>query len=149
MQIKHYKTSTGNKPVEEFLDSVSPEVAGKFFDALELLEAGKTLAMPISKMPWETLDLQELAAQLGVNYSEVKAKHELIEKIKAVRTKHNLTQEDLGSMLGKTQSWIAKVESGVGTKSVSFEALFKILAALGYDYKISTKKISEPEIDAA
>ena len=96
-------------------------------------------------MSWETLDLKEVAKKPGIDYSEIRAKHELITRIKSARKKHNLTQEDLAELLGKTQSWIAKVENGIGTKNVSFEALFKILFTLGYDYKITTKKISEPQ----
>ncbi len=100
-------------------------------------------------MPWEELDLEKLAEKLGIDYSEVKAKQDLIKKIKSARKKHCITQENLAKSLGKTQSWIAKVESGIGTKNVSFEVLFKILSVMGYDYKITTKKISDPESLAA
>ncbi|MCC6220322.1 MAG: helix-turn-helix domain-containing protein [Deltaproteobacteria bacterium] len=100
-------------------------------------------------MPWEKLNLEELAEKLGIDYSEVRAKHDLVRKIKAARKKHSLTQEDLAKMLGKSQSWIAKVESGLGTKNISFETLLKILSMLGYDYKIVTKKVSNPEKVAA
>ena len=100
-------------------------------------------------MPWETLELESLAEKLGLDYAEVKAKHELISKIKAVRNKHGITQVELAERLGKTQSWIAKVENGIGTKNVSFEVLFRILSILGYDYKITTRKVSDPESAAA
>jgi transcriptional regulator with XRE-family HTH domain len=52
-------------------------------------------------------------------------------------------------MVGKSQSYIAKVERGIGTKNVSFDMLFSLLAALGYKCKITTNKVSEPETIAA
>ena len=91
-------------------------------------------------MSWKTISTKKLAKELGIDHAEIKAKHDLIKKIRNARKKRKLTQEDLGDMLGKTQSWIAKVESGIGTKRVTFETLFKILSALGYDYKISTRR---------
>ena len=100
-------------------------------------------------MPWETISLEQLAAKMGVDFETIKAKHELIEKIIGTRKKYSLTQEDLANMIGKSQSYIAKIESGIKTKNVSFETLFKILSALGYNYKITTKKVSEPESLAA
>ena len=96
-------------------------------------------------MPWEEISLEEIAEKLNVDYGEVRAKHDLILKIKKARKKHNLTQSDLAKLIGKSQSWVAKVESGIGTKPVTFETLFKILSVLGYEYKISTKKVSDPE----
>jgi len=91
-------------------------------------------------MGFETITTKKLAKELGVDYIELKAKHTLIEKIIKVRKSKKLTQEDLAKMRGKSQSWIAKVESGLAMKKVTFETLFKILSALGYEYKISTKK---------
>ena len=100
-------------------------------------------------MPWENFELEKLALKMGIDSSEVKAKHELIKKIKSARQKHKMTQKELAERLNKTQSWIAKVESGIGTKNVSFEALLKILTVLGYDYRITTRKIRNPESLAA
>ena len=94
-------------------------------------------------MGFETITTKKLAKELGVDYIELKAKHTLIDKIIKARKRKKLTQEDLAKMIGKSQSWIAKVESGIGTKRVTFETLFKILSALGYEYKISTKKRME------
>ena len=94
-------------------------------------------------MGWQALTTKKLAKELGIDFAELKAKHALVEKIIKARNRKKLTQEDLANMIGKSQSWIAKVESGIGTKRVTFETLFKILSALGYDYKISTKKKME------
>lgn len=35
---------------------------------------------------------------------------------------------------------IAQIESGVGTAKVTFYVLFNMLVALGYDYRVVTKK---------
>ncbi len=96
-------------------------------------------------MPWVTISQEELAAELGIDYETVKAKHDLISKIVKTRKKYNLTQQDLANMVGKSQSYIAKIESGIGTKNFSFDVLLNILSALGYEYKITTKKVSEPD----
>ena len=49
MQIKFYLTNSGRSPVEEFLETLSGDIQGEFFDAVSLLAAGKTLEMPISR----------------------------------------------------------------------------------------------------
>ena len=100
-------------------------------------------------MPWKKLDTEEFAKELGVDFETIKTKQALIDKIKKARKKHDMTQQDLADMMGKSQSWVAKVESGIGTRNVSFELLFQILAVLGYKYKITTRKIAEPETLAA
>ena len=100
-------------------------------------------------MPWEEIDLEELADELGVDYTEMKAKHELIDTIKKARKKHKFTQTKLGELVGVSQSRIARIENGVGTKNMSFEILFRILEALGYEYNISLKKVSQPKALAA
>lgn len=49
MGVKFYETSSGRSPVETFLESCSAEIKADFVDALALLAAGKTLAMPLSR----------------------------------------------------------------------------------------------------
>ena len=100
-------------------------------------------------MPWKKIDTEKFAKELGIDIETIKAKHELIDKIKKARAKQGLTQQDLASKMRRSQSWIAKIESGVGTRNVSFELLFQILAVLGYRCKISTRKVSDPETMAA
>ena len=91
-------------------------------------------------MAFKTVNTKKLAKKLGVDLAEIEVKHSLISKIISIRKRKKLTQEDLANMIGKSQSWIAKIESGIGTKKVNFETLFQILSALGYEYKISTKR---------
>lgn len=100
-------------------------------------------------MAWETLDTEVFARRIGVDVSTINAKHELIDKIKKARIKQGFTQADLGKVIGKSQSFIAKVESGIGTRNFSFDVLLGILKKLGYEYKITTKKVSDPETVAA
>lgn len=49
MQIKFYLTSSERSPVEEFLETLSSDMKGEFFDAVALLTEGKTLEMPLSR----------------------------------------------------------------------------------------------------
>ncbi len=91
-------------------------------------------------MPWDTVTLKQLAKELGVNYSEVREKQRLIDLIVKTRISLSLSQADLGKMVKVSQPRIAKIESGIGTRKVTFDVLFQILSALGYDYEIRAKR---------
>ena len=90
-------------------------------------------------MPWQTVTLRQLAKDLGVNYSEVREKQRLVDLIVQARRKQGLTQEALGKRIGVSQPRIAKIESGVGTRKVSFDVLFDILSVLGYEYRVTAR----------
>lgn len=96
-------------------------------------------------MPWKTIDHNKLAKKHGIDLETIKVKHALIEEIKRGRLKAKLSQNDLAKLIGKTQSFIAKIESGLGTKNFSFDLLLEILKALGYKYKITTKQANKNE----
>jgi phage-related protein len=49
VRIKFYLKGSGRSPVEEFIQELSPELRGEFFDAVALLAAGQVLAMPLSR----------------------------------------------------------------------------------------------------
>lgn len=49
MKVKFYQTSSGRSPIDEFLHSVPSSTRGEVFDAISLLEAGKSLGMPVSR----------------------------------------------------------------------------------------------------
>lgn len=49
MKAKFYLKGSGRSPVEEFLQTCSEEVRGDFFDAFNLLAAGRNLQMPVSR----------------------------------------------------------------------------------------------------
>ena len=100
-------------------------------------------------MPWKTISAEEVAEKFGLDFEEVKEKHKLIEKIKKSREKQGLSQQELAELVGKSQGYIGRIERGVGTKNISFDVLLRILKTLGYDYKITTKKVSDAESLAA
>lgn len=47
--VKHYCTSSGRDIILKFLETCSQEVKSDYFDAVALLDAGKTLEMPLSR----------------------------------------------------------------------------------------------------
>jgi phage-related protein len=49
VKIKFYLLGSGKSPVEEFLKNQSKENRSDFLDAVSLLEAGKTLSMPMNR----------------------------------------------------------------------------------------------------
>ena len=91
-------------------------------------------------MPWETVTLKQLANDLGVSLSEIREKQRLIDLIVKARKEQELSQAALGKLVKVSQPRIAKIESGLGTRKVSFDVLFQILSALGYDYTVKTKR---------
>jgi len=44
--------------------------------------------------------------------------------------------------LGVTQGRIAQIESGIGTAKITFDVLLHIFDVLGYEFKISTRKVA-------
>ena len=65
----------------------------------------------------------------------VKAKTDFLLQLIDLRKEANLTQSELGKMVGLKQSTIAKIEKGV--ISTSFDNLFKMLAVMGKTIKIT------------
>ncbi len=49
MKVKFYLLNSGRSPVEEFLKEQSAEIRSCFVDAVNLLAAGQTLSMPLSR----------------------------------------------------------------------------------------------------
>jgi len=89
-------------------------------------------------MPYKTIDHHKLAKKHGIDLETIKLKQELIQKIILAREKKNLTQADLAKLLGKTQSYVAKIESGLGTRNFSLDLLLDVLNKLGIRCKITT-----------
>lgn len=54
------------------------------------------------------------------------------------RKEKKLSQAALAKKLELSQARIAQIESGIGTAQISFDILFNILVALGYDYRVVT-----------
>lgn len=49
MKVKHYHTSSGRDVILEFLVTCSQDMQQDYFDAIALLESGKSLEMPLSR----------------------------------------------------------------------------------------------------
>ena len=93
-------------------------------------------------MPWKETNPEKLAKSLGINESEVREKQRLIALIGDIRKKKGLSQVKLAKKVGVSQGRIAQIESGIGTRNISFDVLFGILALLGYDFQISYRRVA-------
>lgn len=91
-------------------------------------------------MPWKEMSVEQLAKSLGANVTEVREKQRLIAMIIKVRKAKKMSQAVLAKKLGVSQARVAQIESGVGTSKISFDVIFSILTALGYDYRVTTRK---------
>ena len=91
-------------------------------------------------MAWKEMTVQELAKSLGADITEVREKQKLIGMIIKIRKAKKLSQAALAKKLGISQARIAQIESGIGTAQVTFDVLFSVLVALGYDYRVVTSK---------
>lgn len=91
-------------------------------------------------MPWKEVSIEQLAKSLGANLSEVREKQRLIEMIVKIRKAKKMSQAALAKKVGVSQARIAQVESGIGTSKITFDVIFSILTALGYDYRVVTHK---------
>jgi transcriptional regulator with XRE-family HTH domain len=91
-------------------------------------------------MTWKEMSVEQLAKSLGANVTEVREKQRLITMIVKVRKAKKMSQAVLAKKLGVSQARVAQIESGVGTAKISFDVIFSILTALGYDYRVTTRK---------
>jgi predicted XRE-type DNA-binding protein len=91
-------------------------------------------------MAWKEVSIEELAKSLGANVTEIREKQRLVGLIVKARKANKLSQATLAKKLGISQARIAQIESGVGTAKVTFDVLFNMLVALGFDYRVVTKK---------
>ena len=91
-------------------------------------------------MAWKEMTIEELAESLGSNITEVREKQKLIAMILKIRKAKKLSQAALAKKLAISQARVAQIESGIGTAQVTFDILFNILVALGYDYRVVTTK---------
>ena len=91
-------------------------------------------------MPWKEITVEQLAESLGLNATEIREKQKLIQQIIKARKRLGLSQADLAAKVGVTQGRIAQIESGVGTRKVTFDVLLQLLCSLGYEFKIVSKR---------
>lgn len=91
-------------------------------------------------MAWKEMTVEELAKSLGANITEIREKQKLIAMIIKIRKAKKLSQSALAKKLEISQARVAQIESGIGTAQVTFDILFNILVALGYDYRVVTRR---------
>ncbi len=91
-------------------------------------------------MAWKEISIEQLAKSLGADISEVREKQRLITMIIKIRKAKKISQATLAKKLGVSQARIAQIESGVGTSKITFDVIFSLLIALGYDYRVVTTK---------
>lgn len=91
-------------------------------------------------MAWKEMSVEELAKSLGANVTEIREKQKLIAMITKIRKAKKLSQTALAKKLDISQARVAQIESGIGTSQVTFDILFNILVALGYDYRVLTTR---------
>lgn len=87
-------------------------------------------------MPWKKTSAKEIATDLGIDIDEVRAKQHLMELIRELRIKKNLTQVEFAKLLDVSQGRVAQIESGIGTAKLTYDVLFNALKALGYGCKL-------------
>ena len=93
-------------------------------------------------MPWKEITSEQLAKKLGINSAEIREKQNLIDLIKTVRKKMGLSQVALAKKAGVSQARIAQIESEQGIAKITFDVLFGIIRLLGYDFKITPRKVA-------
>lgn len=93
-------------------------------------------------MAWKETNFEKLAKSLGVNPAEVKEKQKLTALIVEARKEKGLSQAALGKKMGLSQGRVAQIESGIGTSKITFDVLFDVLRALGYEIKMVPKKVA-------
>ena len=91
-------------------------------------------------MVWKEMSVEALAKSLGANINEIREKQKLVAMIIKIRKAKKLSQAALAKKLELSQARIAQIESGIGTAQITFDILFNILVALGYDYRVVTTK---------
>ena len=91
-------------------------------------------------MAWKEMTLEEAAKNLGINVAEMREKQRLIQQIVKARKKIGLSQSQLAKKIGVTQGRIAQIEAGIGTQRTSFDVLLHLLAVLGYEFKIVSRR---------
>lgn len=93
-------------------------------------------------MPWKETNIKQLADDLDVDINEIDQKLKLREIIVRVRTKKNLSQDQLAQIVGVSRSRIAQIEAGIKLHRTSFDILLRVVQGLGYRYKITTAKLA-------
>ena len=95
-------------------------------------------------MPWQTIDLETWAEELGVNIEELRQKDRLIAQIVETRKALKLTQNQLADLVGVSQPRIAQIENRVKINTITFDVLLNILRVLGFEINITACRTASP-----
>ena len=98
-------------------------------------------------MAWEELDIEEWAKEKGVDINELRRKEKLIKKIIRARKNLGLTQKDLAYRVGVSQSRISQIESRIKVDRITFDVLFSVLKAMGFELSVTARKVREPDLE--
>ena len=98
-------------------------------------------------MPWKTINLDDWAKELDINMNELRQKDRLIDLIIKARKQVDLTQAQLGKLVGVSQPRIAQIENRVKIGKITIDVLLHILNELGHEYKITTRKVRKPDLE--
>lgn len=77
-------------------------------------------------------------------YEELKEEFELLDEILKARAEAGLTQVELATRIGTTQSAVARLESSMGKHSPSIGTLRRYASALGYRLQVRLVKKQNP-----
>lgn len=100
-------------------------------------------------MPWQKVDLESWAQEIGVDLLELRQKNQLIEEIVNAREELGLTQVQLAKLVGVSQPRIAQIENRTRIGSIKFDVLLQILGHLGFAFDIRMHKVREPDLSVA
>jgi hypothetical protein len=96
VKVKFYLKASGKNPVEAFLEECSAELKSDFFDAVNLLTSGVSLAMPLSRnlasihQGLQELRLKDRSGQVRVFYFLKKAMRSICSMLSKRRLKSYL-----------------------------------------------------------
>jgi len=85
----------------------------------------------LEEMGWKVGDAQDFLGLTEDEVSLIEMKLSLAEGLRTIRSRESLTQEEVASRIGSSQSRVAKMESA--DSSVSLDLLVRTLLRLGTD----------------
>jgi len=97
-------------------------------------------------MPWQKVNLESWAQEMGVDLLNLRQKDHLIEQIVTTRKDLGLTQTQLAKLVGVSQPRIAQIENRTRIGSIKFDVLLHILSVLGFDFDIQIRKVKDPDL---
>ncbi len=101
----------------------------------------------LEKAGWKVGSAKEFLGLTAEEEAVVDLKLALAKAVREERSKRKLTQEQLGQLLGSSQSRVAKMEAG--DPSVSFDLLVRTLLRMGVSRRDLARWLARPARRAA